>query len=217
MHLSSQIDANTTNNINNDSILLNNVLSNIDTDIPFESLPLFNKTILITPIKADKAVTSTAHNATNGQSSSVIHTNFIYYSNNKSNDNVNDTRSNRYTDPIPRRYTCRECGISFHQNVHLRKHIMVQHTKVKPYHCPYCEYTTVEKSHLTVHIRIHTGERPYSCRECNYSSAQNCTLKSHYLRKHPTNLIACDYCSELFFTELELSKHHRSCRVAVRQ
>ncbi|TNN14690.1 Zinc finger protein [Schistosoma japonicum] len=133
------------------------------------------------------------------------------------NDNVNDTRSNRYTDPIPRRYTCRECGISFHQNVHLRKHIMVQHTKVKPYHCPYCEYTTVEKSHLTVHIRIHTGERPYSCRECNYSSAQNCTLKSHYLRKHPTNLIACDYCSELFFTELELSKHHRSCRVAVRQ
>ncbi|KAK4468527.1 hypothetical protein MN116_007725 [Schistosoma mekongi] len=215
MHLSSQIDANATNN-SNDSIVLNNLLSNIDIDLPFESLPSSNKTILITPIKADKAVTSTAHNPTNEQLSSVIHTNFIH-SDNKSNNSVNDTRDKCYTDSIPRRYMCRECGISFRQNVHLRKHVMVQHTKVKPYHCPYCEYTTVEKSHLTVHIRVHTGERPFSCRECSYSSAQNCTLKSHYLRKHPTNLIRCDYCTELFFTELELSKHHRVCRVAVHQ
>ncbi|XP_018653188.1 putative zinc finger protein [Schistosoma mansoni] len=123
-----------------------------------------------------------------------------------------------YCDSIPpRRYICRDCGTSFRQNVHLRKHIMIQHTKMKPFSCPYCEYTTVEKSHLTVHIRTHTGERPFSCRECNYSSAQNCTLKSHYLRKHPTNLIKCNFCSELFFTELELTKHLRGCSLSFLQ
>ncbi|OON14090.1 zinc finger, C2H2 type [Opisthorchis viverrini] len=108
-------------------------------------------------------------------------------------------------------FTCDHCGRAYRQKVHLRKHILIQHVGKKPFECPLCTYTTVEKSHLTVHIRTHTGERPFRCRVCDYSSSQNCTLKAHYMRKHSDNCLYCAKCSERFFTEQELHKHERQC------
>jgi len=90
---------------------------------------------------------------------------------------------------------------------------MSQHARQKPHKCSQCGYTTVEKSHLTVHIRTHTGERPYTCRRCSYSSAQNCTLKSHYLRRHPGDQIDCNLCGSFYITEQERNNHQRSCRI----
>ncbi|VDD81711.1 unnamed protein product [Mesocestoides corti] len=108
-------------------------------------------------------------------------------------------------------FNCSFCGRIYRQKIHLRKHIMAQHTKQKPFFCPHCSYATVEKSHLTVHIRTHTGERPYTCRVCNYSSTQNCTLKSHYLRKHPESKITCVACGGAYVTELEYQNHLKNC------
>lgn len=108
-------------------------------------------------------------------------------------------------------FSCSFCGRIYRQKVHLRKHVMAQHTKQKPFFCPHCAYTTVEKSHLTVHIRTHTGERPYICRVCHYSSTQNCTLKSHYLRKHPESKINCMTCGGAYVTELEYQNHLKNC------
>ncbi|CAH8635118.1 unnamed protein product [Schistosoma rodhaini] len=230
-YLSSQINYinnnnnnNTNTNIHNDQPIILNSFSlssstitkaNVDVDVTMKSMPVSSGSIVITSNvnNNDKVITSTANVIL--QMPTIMHTNLIACPNNNSN---NNNVNKYYCDSIPpRRYICRDCGTSFRQNVHLRKHIMIQHTKMKPFSCPYCEYTTVEKSHLTVHIRTHTGERPFSCRECNYSSAQNCTLKSHYLRKHPTNLIKCNFCSELFFTELELTKHLRGCSLSFLQ
>jgi len=111
------------------------------------------------------------------------------------------------------RFLCPNCGKRFRQKVHLRKHVMSQHARQKPHKCSQCGYTTVEKSHLTVHIRTHTGERPYTCRRCSYSSAQNCTLKSHYLRRHPGDQIDCNLCGSFYITEQERNNHQRSCRI----
>ncbi|KAM7534813.1 hypothetical protein Aperf_G00000109844 [Anoplocephala perfoliata] len=108
-------------------------------------------------------------------------------------------------------YACSFCGRFYRQKIHLRKHVMAQHTKEKPFYCPHCAYTTVEKSHLKVHIRTHTGERPYICRVCHYSSTQNCTLKSHYLRKHPESKITCSACERVYITELEYQNHLKNC------
>ena len=108
-------------------------------------------------------------------------------------------------------FSCSFCGRIYRQKVHLRKHVMAQHTKQKPFFCPHCTYSTVEKSHLTVHIRTHTGEKPYICRVCHYSSTQNCTLKSHYLRKHPENRINCTTCGGSYVTELEYQNHLKNC------
>ncbi|KAF7241982.1 hypothetical protein EG68_10554 [Paragonimus skrjabini miyazakii] len=56
----------------------------------------------------------------------------------------------------PRQFVCNECGTTYRQKVHLRKHILTQHIQRKPHECPLCSYRTVEKSHLTVHVRTHT-------------------------------------------------------------
>jgi KRAB domain-containing zinc finger protein len=55
---------------------------------------------------------------------------------------------------------------------------------VKPFKCDHCDYSTVERSHLKVHIRVHTGEKPYKCTYCEYATAQNSTLKIHLKRHH---------------------------------
>lgn len=115
--------------------------------------------------------------------------------------------------PIP--FRCSFCGRLYRQKIHLQKHVMSQHTKEKPFYCPQCTYSTVEKSHLTVHIRTHTGERPFSCRECKYSSAQNCTLKTHYLRRHPGSRVSCEKCGSLFVTELECVNHLKNCETGI--
>lgn len=124
---------------------------------------------------------------------------------------VSQRENQRSLLPTTARFMCTQCGKVHQQKIHLKKHIMTQHIRKKPYGCPLCNYTTVEKSHLTVHIRTHTGERPFRCRVCEYSSTQNCTLKSHYIRKHPENRLRCSRCLEAFYTELELGKHQRMC------
>ncbi len=53
-----------------------------------------------------------------------------------------------------------------------------QHFKgIKPFKCSECNYSTVERSHLKVHVRVHTGEKPFKCSFCEYATAQSSTLK----------------------------------------
>lgn len=95
-------------------------------------------------------------------------------------------RKRRY--PTTKPYKCDQCDNAFNQRIHLKKHMskhtgrrQVKHFKcccliknaytcklvfdillnfsgIKPFKCQQCDYSTVERSHLKVHIRIHTGK-----------------------------------------------------------
>lgn len=56
--------------------------------------------------------------------------------------------------------------------------------KEKPHECPHCDYKTLQKGHLTRHIRIHTNEKPDKCPSCDYKSGNPSNLARHP-RTHP--------------------------------
>ncbi|VEL28501.1 unnamed protein product [Protopolystoma xenopodis] len=105
-----------------------------------------------------------------------------------------------------RNFTCIHCSKRYFQNIHLRKHIMNAHTGEKPFACSMCDYRTVEKSHLTVHLRRHTKERPFRCHICDYKASQNSTLKIHCQRKHNGQFLSC-CCNKRFYTQKDIEKH----------
>lgn len=47
--------------------------------------------------------------------------------------------------------------------------VLLNFTGIKPFKCQQCDYSTVERSHLKVHIRIHTGKGKRSCGESLFS------------------------------------------------
>ena len=75
----------------------------------------------------------------------------------------------------PKRYHCtyHGCNYSTIRKSDMKIHIRT-HTGEKPYKCPYadCKYAAVTRSILVIHIRTHTGEKPLKC------PFPNCTYSS---------------------------------------
>ncbi|KAJ0033634.1 hypothetical protein NQD34_000741 [Periophthalmus magnuspinnatus] len=80
--------------------------------------------------------------------------------------------------------SCSDCGMTFRQKNSLMRHVLSKHSEHKPYSCPICMKGFVQKWHLVVHMRGHTGERPFSCSVCDRSFESKCYLKKHMDRNH---------------------------------
>uniref|UniRef100_A0A914CN27 C2H2-type domain-containing protein n=1 Tax=Acrobeloides nanus TaxID=290746 RepID=A0A914CN27_9BILA len=66
---------------------------------------------------------------------------------------------------LPRLYTCKICNNSFKKSTHLSRHVRT-HTGDKPFQCKYCPKAFARSDNLLVHERIHTGDKPFSCEIC---------------------------------------------------
>ncbi|KAJ2968699.1 hypothetical protein NQ176_g9054 [Zarea fungicola] len=72
------------------------------------------------------------------------------------------------------------CNKSFVQKTHLDIHRRT-HTGAKPYVCnkENCGLTFSQRGNLKTHMRRHTGEKPFCCRICGKTFAQRGNVRSH--------------------------------------
>ena len=76
-----------------------------------------------------------------------------------------------------------ECTSTFSTAFNLRRHIDINHLRIKRFQCPFCLRRFVTKQTLTDHINSHTGERPFACEICSARYRHSSKLSFHR-RKH---------------------------------
>lgn len=77
----------------------------------------------------------------------------------------------------------------------------------KRYPCPHCVYRTDKRSHLTSHIRTHTGEKPFACDSCSYRCSQRGDMTRH-LRTHSTQKAhGCEICGYRCVRKSDMTRH----------
>ena len=81
-------------------------------------------------------------------------------------------------------YMCMWCGAKFAQKNALVRHVEVKHLNIKKYKCDICKLDVGSRTHLTVHMRSHTGEKPFLCIYCDKPFSRKDAMKRHVKTVH---------------------------------
>ena len=72
---------------------------------------------------------------------------------------------------------CEQCGDQFNHKSQFRRH-MKRHDE-QNLKCLHCEKTFIRRMQLFTHLKMHTKLRPYKCASCNYSSERKGNVSLH--------------------------------------
>ena len=76
------------------------------------------------------------------------------------------------------RFRCSECNYETIKKIHLKVHIDLVHKKIK-HQCPECNYEAIKKSHLEVHIDSVHKKIKHQCPECGKELSDKSGLNRH--------------------------------------
>ncbi|KAI8041065.1 zinc finger protein 205 [Drosophila gunungcola] len=109
---------------------------------------------------------------------------------------------------VRRAFQCRQCDQSFAHNTHLSIH-MRTHTGERPFKCPLCPRSFAQKGNLGAHTRCHTGERPFMCPfpGCRSRFRQIGQLNVHSRVHTGEKPYKCNICRSCFIQKVNLQKH----------
>ncbi|KAK3528123.1 hypothetical protein QTP86_023846 [Hemibagrus guttatus] len=114
--------------------------------------------------------------------------------------------SENIENPRERKYKCDECGKSFFQLCHLKKH-KITHSELKPYACTECGKHYRSKESYHAHLLSHRGQRPYKCQHCDKSYGLKRDLKEHQVLHTGEKPFVCDVCGKCFARRPSLRAH----------
>eukprot|EP00116_Pleurobrachia_bachei_P008408 sb/3468670/ len=81
-------------------------------------------------------------------------------------------------------HQCPKCDKRYTSKHRLRSHIRNIHEGVGKYKCLYCGYVTDDKSVFDQHKATHSEEKAFQCNQCNYSTIEKRKLTLHVHRIH---------------------------------
>ena len=106
-------------------------------------------------------------------------------------------------------FNCHTCGAKFTKKILLDTHMESKHQEDIP--CPQCGVAYATQNSLSIHIeRFHKEKEFQKCSHCDYTTPFLPDLKSHWRRKHTSELLeTCEKCGGVF---KGLKKHlERGC------
>ena len=92
-----------------------------------------------------------------------------------------------------KQFSCDQCDYRCSERSHLTTH-MRTHSGEKPFSCDQCDYRCSVRSHLNSHMRTHSGEKPFSCDQCDYRCSERGSLTKHMRTHSGEKPFACDQC-----------------------
>ncbi len=104
-------------------------------------------------------------------------------------------------------YICKICNnFKARSESHLTRHMRV-HTGQRAFRCPHCQKAFKQPAHLTTHIRIHTGEKPFSCTACGKAFSSSSAANRHMKTHTGEKPFSCTVCGKAFSRSENRNRH----------
>ncbi|KAG7225309.1 hypothetical protein INR49_007156 [Caranx melampygus] len=108
---------------------------------------------------------------------------------------------------ITNSHRCPECGENFPTFILMKAHWKLHSATETPFVCSVCGLKCLYESHLSIHMRTHTGEKPFPCPICGKKYAHKSSMQNHLAIHTVEKRYSCSVCERSFAWHTELKYH----------